>query len=69
LFDVKREAEYIICGKEQMKKQATAKEHVEKCLKIKMRLFLSGYRWLEVAARVGATLSFSRFDLAMINIL
>jgi hypothetical protein len=49
-----------------MKKQATAKEHVEKCLKIKMRLFLSG--WLEVA-RVGATLSFSRFDLAMINIL
>jgi hypothetical protein len=67
LFGVKREAQYIICGKEQMKKQATAKEHVEKCLKVKMRLFLS--RWLEVAARVGATLSFSRFDLAMINIL
>jgi hypothetical protein len=42
LFDVEREAEYIIFGKEQMKKQATAKEHVEKCLKIKMRLFLSG---------------------------
>jgi hypothetical protein len=41
LFDVKREAEYTICGKEQMKKQPTAKEHVEMFFKFKLRLVLS----------------------------
>jgi hypothetical protein len=68
LTGIKREAEYIICDKEQTKKQATANEHVEKFLKFKLPLFLS-LIWLEVSAPVGATLSFSRFDLAMINIL
>jgi hypothetical protein len=67
MFDVKRVAEYIILGKEQMKKQPTAKEHVEMFLKFNLRLFLS---WLlEVAVLVGKTFSSLRFDLAMINIL
>jgi hypothetical protein len=41
MFDVKRVAEYIILGKEQTKKQTTAKEHVEMFLKFNLRLFHS----------------------------
>jgi HKD family nuclease len=41
MFDVKRVAVYIILGKEQTKKQPTAKEHVEMFLKFNLRLFLS----------------------------
>jgi hypothetical protein len=67
MFDVKRVAEYIIFGKEQTKKQPTAKEHVEMFLKFNLRLFLSRLR--EVAVIVGKTFSSLRFDLAMINIL
>jgi hypothetical protein len=67
LFDIKRDVEYIICGNKQTKKQPTAKEHVEMFLKFNLRLFLS--LLLQVVVPVGATLSSSRFDLAMINIL
>jgi hypothetical protein len=62
--DAKRKAAYIMYGQKQQKKQPTAKEHVEICLRFKIRVFL-----FSSIAVVGATLSSSRFDFAIIKIL
>jgi hypothetical protein len=67
--DVKRKAENIICGLEQMKKQATAKEHVKIVLKFSMRSFLPSSLDIAVAGATTITPLFLNFDLAMINIL
>jgi hypothetical protein len=60
----KRKASYVMYGQKQQKKQPTAKEHVEILLRFKVRVFL-----FSSIAVVGATLSSSRFDLAIIKIL
>ncbi len=64
--DARRKAEYIICGQEQTKKQATAKEHVEIFLRFEICLFL--FPSTDVA-ELGATLSSARIDFASFNIL
>jgi hypothetical protein len=56
----------MICGQQQMKKQPTAKEHVEIFLRFKTRVFL--FSSIDVAV-VATTLSSSRFDFAILNIL
>ncbi len=64
--DVKRKAEYIICGKQQTKKQPTAKEHVDIFLRFKICFFLFSSA---VVAEHGTTLSSWCFDFASLNIL
>jgi hypothetical protein len=64
--DAKRKAEHKICGKEEKIKQPTAKEHVEILLRFKILVFL--FSSIDVAV-VETTLSSSRFDFAILNIL
>ena len=64
--DAKRKAEHIMYGHEQQEKQPTAQEHVEILLKFKIRVFLFSFT---DAAVVTTTLSSSRFDFAILNIL
>jgi hypothetical protein len=61
VFDTKRETQNMTFGKEQTKKQATAKEHVDMFLKLNLLLFLS----LSFAL-VGVTFSSQHFDMNML---
>ncbi|CAB3993201.1 Hypothetical predicted protein, partial [Paramuricea clavata] len=66
VLDAKRKATYIMYRQKQQKKQPTAKEHVEILLRFKIRVFL--FSSTDVAV-VETTVSSTRFDFAILNIL